>query len=261
MDGRLYTGFLKRWTKSVGLHSSLKSAYWGLQLPRLMHRVSTRASIVHEINDTPVEFPLESYWQYQRFRWMHPEIQLFEELVDELQPGDVFYDVGAHLGWHAVVAASVDEAIEVVAFEPHPEIASRLSAVLQSTGHDATIKQVALYDSPGTVEFTASPEAGAHVAGARGDHPGETISVETVDGDSLIECGEIPLPDILKIDAEGAEAEVLRGLEGAIDSAPPRIIYCEIHEEQRPVTRLLEAYGYEWTPFKSARPLLKAVPE
>lgn len=261
MDGRLYTGLLKRWTKSVGLHSSLKSAYWGLEVPRHLHRLSTRESIVHDINSTPVEFPLETYWQYQRFRWMHPEIQMFEELVDELQPGDVFYDVGAHLGWHAVVAASVDAEIEVVAFEPHPEIASQLSTVLETTGHDATIEQVALYDSPGAVEFTASPEAGAHVAGARGDHPDETISVETVDGDSLVERGEIQPPDILKIDAEGAEAEVLRGLEQTIESESPRIIYCEIHEVQRPVTRLLEEYGYEWSAFESARPLLKAVPK
>jgi len=261
MDGRLYTGFIKRWTKSVGLHSSLKSVYWGLEVPRLMHRVSTRESIVHDINGTSVEFPLESYWQYQRFRWMHPEIQLFEELTEELQPGDVFYDVGAHLGWHAVVAASVDADVDVVAFEPHPDIASRLSAVLETTGHDATVEEVALYDSPGTVEFTAAPEAGAQIAGARGDHPGETISVETVDGDSLMEREEIQPPDILKVDAEGAEAAVLRGLERTIDADPPRIIYCEIHEEQRPVTRLLEEYGYEWSTFKSARPLLKAVPE
>jgi len=261
MDGRLYTGFLKRWTKSVGLHSSLKRAYWGLRIPQLLYRFSPRDSIVHDVNGTPVEFPLETYWQYQRFRWMHPEIQLFEELVDELQPGDVFYDVGAHLGWHAVVAASIAEDVEVVAFEPHPKTASRLATVLQATGQDATIKQLALYDRPGTVEFTAAPAAGAHVAGARGDHPDATISVDTVDGDSLVERGEIRPPDILKVDAEGAEAEVLAGLERTIESHPPRILYCEVHEEQAPVTRLLEEYGYEWSSFESARPLLKAVPE
>ncbi len=261
MDGRLYTGFFKRWTKSAGLHSSLKSVYWGLDIPRLLYHISTQDSIVHEVNGTAVEFPLETYWQYQRFRWMHPEIQMFEELTEELQPGDVFYDVGAHLGWHAVVAASILADIEVVAFEPHPEIASQLSTVLETTGHDATIEQVALYDSSGTVEFTATPEAGAHVAGARGDHPGETISVEAVDGDSLVECEEIQPPDIVKVDAEGAEAEVLRGLERTIESELPRIIYCEIHEDQRPVTQLLEKFGYEWSSFESARPLLKAVPE
>ncbi len=260
MDGRLYTGFLKRWTKSVGLHSPLKTAYWRLRIPRLLYRISNHESIVHEVNGMPVEFPLETYWQYQRFRWMHPEIQLFAELIEELQPGDVFYDVGAHLGWHAVVAAEVAEDVEVVAFEPHPKTASRLSTVLETVGHEATIKQLALYDSPGTVEFTATATAGAQIAGARGDHPEATISVETVDGDSLIERGEIRPPDILKIDAEGAEAEVLRGLERTIRSQPPRILYCEVHEEQRPVTQLLEAYGYEWSSFESARPLLKAVP-
>ena len=260
MDGRLYTGFLKRWTKAIGVHSSLKTAYWGLQVPQLLYRLSTNDSIIHDVNGTSVEFPLETYWQYQRFRWMHPEIQLFEELVDELGPGDVFYDVGAHLGWHTVVAASVDKDVEVVAFEPHPKTASRLSTVFETTGHEAILKQLALYDRPGTVEFTAAAAAGAQIAGARGDHPDETISVDTVDGDALVARGEIQPPDILKVDAEGAEAEVLRGLEGTIESHPPRIIYCEIHEAQRPVTQLLEAYGYEWSPFQSARPLLKAVP-
>ncbi len=259
VDGRLYTGQLKRATKAIGLHTHLKSLYWGLEIPRHLHRLSPNTEITHEIAGVPVRLPLEEYWQYQRFRWMHPEIGMFEELVAELEAGDVFYDVGAHLGWHTAVAASIDPDVEVVAFEPHPTIARRLEAVLECTAHDVDVRQVALAETAGTVEFSADPTAGAHISGARGEELTDTIPVQTVAGDSLVD-EELTPPDILKIDAEGVEAAVLRGLGETITEHRPRIIYCEFHEGQREVRALFEAFGYDCERFKASRPLLKAVP-
>ncbi len=258
-DGRLYTGTIKRGTKSLGVHTHLKSLYWGLEIPRKLHRLSRAEEITHEIAGLPVTFPLREYWQYQRFRWMHPEIGLFEELVDSLEPGDVFYDVGAHLGWHTVVAASVDPDVEVVAFEPHPEIATRLEAVLECTGHEVDCWQLALADSNDTVAFSADPTAGAHISGARGEQLTETIEIETAAGDSLVADGLHP-PDILKIDAEGAEAAVLRGLQETIADHRPKRIYCEFHEGDQAVRDLFDSFGYDCEPFNSARPILRATP-
>ncbi|QSG01265.1 FkbM family methyltransferase [Natranaeroarchaeum sulfidigenes] len=259
-DGRLYTGHLKRITRRVGVHTHLKSLYWGLDIPRILFRLSRQDSIVHEVGGIDVELPLETYWQYQRFRWMHPEIRLFEELVEELEPGDVFYDVGAHLGWHAVVAASVHDEIDVVAFEPHPTTANRLRTVVETTGHDIDVHEVALHEKASSVEFTAAPSSAAHVSGAQGERLSDTITIETVDGDSLVASGTVPSPDVLKIDAEGVDAAVLRGLRTTIERDRPRVIYCEVHTDGEEIERLLDELGYEFEPLRDARPILKALP-
>lgn len=259
-DGRLYTGHLKRATRRVGIHTHLKSLYWGLAVPRLMYRLSPKDAIVQDVGGIRVRFPLETYWQYQRFRWMHPEIRLFEDLVAELGPGEVFYDVGAHLGWHTVVAASIHEDIGVVAFEPHPITADRLREVIAATGHEVDVRQVALHDGAGTVDFSPSPSSAAHVSGAHGEALGETITVEAVDGDSLVTAGEIPPPDVLKIDAEGVEGAVLRGLTETIGTDPPRVIYCEVHGDGRAIESQLASLGYEVEPLRDARPILRATP-
>ena len=244
LDGRLYTGHLKRATRRLGVHTHLKSVYWRLNVPRLLFKVSRQSFIVHEIGDVDVELPLETYWQYQRFRWMHPEIRLFEDLVDELESGDVFYDVGAHLGWHSIVGASVHDEVDVVAFEPHPITADRLRTVAEMTGHDINIREVALHEESGTVEFTAEPSSAAHVSGVQGEILSDTITVETIDGDSLVVYGELAPPDVLKIDAEGVDAQVLRGLRETIEQNPPRVIYCEVHADGADIEMLLGELGY-----------------
>ena len=258
-DGRLYTGRLKRATRSLGVHTHLSSLYWRLGVPRLLYTLSSSETITHKVDDVNVTFPTETYWQYQRFRWMHPEVELFEELVADLTDGDVFYDVGAHLGWHSLVAASTDAAVDVVAFEPHPTTASRLETVVETAGYDVDVLDVALYDTAGIVEFSADPHSAAHIDGVLPYELSETITVETARGDRLIADGVVSPPDVLKIDAEGAEIEVLRGLRETIESSPPRTIYCEVHKNEPAVRSLLEAFGYRFEPLASSRPILKAV--
>lgn len=257
-DGRLYTGYLKRATRRLGVHTHLKSLYWGLEIPWILFRLSRRDSIVHDVGGVDVELPLEQYWQYQRFRWLHPEIRLFEDLVEELEPGDVFYDVGAHLGWHAVVAASVHDELTVVAFEPHPTTADRLRRVVETTGHDIDVREVALHERAGTVEFSAAPSSAAHVSGVQNDEPTETITVEAVDGDRLVTSGDLPPPDVVKIDAEGVDAAVLAGLQETIETARPRVIYCEVHTDGSVIEARLAELGYRVEPLQDARPILRA---
>ncbi|MES3160111.1 MAG: FkbM family methyltransferase [Halorubrum sp.] len=217
--------------------------------------------MTHRIRGVAVDVPVGEYWQYQRFRWMHPELKLFEELVESLEPGDVFYDVGAHLGWHSVVAASVDSGVEVVAFEPHPAVADRLETTLRATSHEVDCRRTALLDENGTVAFTGAPDPAAHVSGVYGSEETNTIQVDAAAGDTLVADGEIQPPDIVKIDAEGAEAAVLRGLQTTIREHRPRSIYCEVHTDAPAIREILDDLGYVYQPLASARPILRAVPE
>ncbi len=259
--GRRYTTALEQRLEQLGLRSHLKSLYWRLGVPRLLYRLSSRGSVRHEIGDVSVEFPVERYWQYQRFRWMHPEVRLFEEWADELRADDVVWDVGAHLGWHAVVAASVAPGVTVEAFEPHPAVADRLREVVTAADRDISIHEVALGDRDGTVAFSADPSPAARVADAQPTAPiDSTIDVEGARGDSLVAADRVAPPDVLKIDAEGADADVLRGLRQTIETHRPRLLYCEVHVDGAEIRSLLSSYDYEYEPLSSTRPVLRAVP-
>ncbi len=259
-DVRRYRTRLESGLDRVGLRSRLRRLYWQLGVPKLLYRVSSRETICHEIGDQNVEFPLAADWQYERFRWMHPEYELFEELGEELAAGDVVYDVGAHLGWHAVVAAAVAPDVTVEAFEPHPGVADRLREVVDTTGHDIRVHECALSDATQTAEFTADPTPAARLSTAQPDALDATIEVETATGDRLVDEERIAPPDVIKIDAEGADAAVLRGLEETITTHEPRIIYCEVHVDGERIRELLSAAGYECEPVFSSRPVLRATP-
>ncbi len=257
--GRAVTA-LKRRLDRLGLRSPLRSLYWRLSLPRLLYRLSSRDSVVHEIGGRSVEFPVETYWQYQRFRWMHPEVELFAEWANELRGDDVVWDVGAHLGWHAVVAASLAPGVTVEAFEPHPTVAERLREVAAATDHDIAVHEVALGDRDDTVAFSSDPSPAARVAGSQAAPIGSTIDVERARGDTLVATDTVAPPDVLKIDAEGADADVLRGVRETIETHRPRRVYCEVHVDGAEIRSLLSSYGYESEPVSSTRPVLRAVP-
>ncbi|SNR23364.1 FkbM family methyltransferase [Halorubrum vacuolatum] len=260
LDGRRVRTHLESGLDRLGVRSRLRRLYWALEVPSVLYRLSPRETIVHEIDGHRVEFPTTAKWQYERFRFMHPEYELFEELSEELAAGDVFYDIGAHLGWHAVVAAAVVPNVTVEAFEPHPAAAAGLREVVAATGHDIRVHEIALDETNGTAEFTAEPTPAARLSTAQPEALHSTIEVETATGDHLVNDSVIEPPDIIKIDAEGADAAVLRGLEATIDAYEPRVIYCEIHVDGEEIREFLTASGYEYEPVFSSRPVLRATP-
>ncbi|RIY02015.1 FkbM family methyltransferase [Aureimonas flava] len=136
-----------------------------------------------------------------------------------VRPGDLAFDIGAHVGSRSRALARAGA--RVVAFEPQPLFADYLARRLDP----ATIRldRRAVGRAPGRAELavsarhptvsTLSGEWRGRVAGDegfRGVEWGERVSVEVSTLDILIaEHGE---PAFCKIDVEGHEAEVLAGL-------------------------------------------------
>jgi Methyltransferase FkbM domain len=74
-----------------------------------------------------------------------------------------------------------------------------------------------------------------------------TIEVDALALDDFAQGN--PLPTVVKIDVEGAEADVLRGSEEVFRRAQP-VLICEVHNDraEEDVTRWLEerAYRFDW---------------
>jgi len=75
------------------------------------------------------------------------------------------------------------------------------------------------------------------------------LSVRTVALDSLIASGQIPPPNVIKCDIEGAEYDALTGATEVLSKHLPKIFLAthgpEVHER---CCRLLTDLGYQLTP-------------
>lgn len=138
-----------------------------------------------------------------------------------ISPGDLVFDVGAHLGDRSTAFAALGA--RVVALEPEPGVARWLRRFV---GNDPriTIRTEALGPSPGTAHLARSrdhptlstlahgwreriTEANPGFQGVRWD---ESVEVPVTTLDALV--AEHGVPSFCKIDVEGFEAEVLAGL-------------------------------------------------
>lgn len=149
--------------------------------------------------------------QTEKFFWTGAhELPVQEALRRVLQPGATFWDVGAHAGFFAILAARlVGSSGRVDAFEPLPDNRRRLARAIELNGvtnvnvHACAVSdrggEATLYGSSASVTWSLVDEGGASEA--------VTVATETLD--SL--ARSLPPPDVLKIDVEGSEVAVLRG--------------------------------------------------
>ncbi len=131
-------------------------------------------------------------------------------LAKLLEPGDIFIDVGAHIGWFTTIAAHcVGDAGQVMACEPYPSNATALKENLILNGcQNVQVVEAALGARRGMISL----------AKAGGDSGGVTALDWAWDGKAevpLMTLDEISdglgTVKLLKIDVEGWERDVLRG--------------------------------------------------
>ena len=130
-----------------------------------------------------------------------------------LQPGMIFVDVGAHIGLHTLRAASVvGDGGCVYSFEPAPRLFDILTTNIVLNGFSGRVvtERKAVSQFVGRSRFIVKQQTGLNTLfGQQG--PGDNvIEVETVSLDEALHT--LPRIDMVKIDAEGAEAEILRGM-------------------------------------------------
>jgi len=205
------------------------------------------------IGDITVDVRTRTDLETERASELMEETGIIEDMLAELTADDVFYDVGANVGLYSLFAA--ERAGTVVAFEPHPSNLDSLEQNLERNGVSAKVVRGALSDHSGETElYSAGDEAGAGTHTLAPDQvSNRTITVSSYVGDELVAGGTLPAPTVAKLDVQGAEYRVLKGLETALEEGSLRVIYCELHPEQvkkiggsvDDLTSLLEKYGFE----------------
>jgi FkbM family methyltransferase len=182
----------------------------------------------------------------------------YQWIKNEILPGEVFYDIGANIGVYTILAAKcVGGNGRVYAFEPHCANFSRLLDNI-SVNHLQGIVipcNFALHEEDGFFPFNyVSSQAGtsqSQLASPSGEHEAQyqaEISElkYTAAIDSLISSGKLQAPHHIKIDVDGNELLILRGMKKLLSSPkPPRSIQVEIDKRnQIAIPQFLESHNY-----------------
>jgi FkbM family methyltransferase len=179
-----------------------------------------------------VSFPIADAREMCHVESLGGERRLLQRWIQELHPGDVAYDVGANIGlWSVLMAKVVGDKGLVVSFEPETRALCQLRRNLDINGlGNVRPFGVALGNQEGAVELFVDDrvESGVHNLVRSSD--GTWIqSAEMVVGDQFIAKSALPVPNVIKIDVEGAEYQVMLGLASALCRPECRAVCCEVH--------------------------------
>ena len=165
-----------------------------------------------------------------------------------LRPGMVYYDVGANVGFFAMLAARlVGRTGQVHCFEPLPKNAGQIL-------HNANINQfrnihvhqtaLAQIDSTAVFRVSERPTFGALMSSPIAvDRESGTLDVAVHRLDSMMAEADIPGPHVIKVDIEGSEADFLEGAESIIRRFKP-VLILELHGTNTDVAERLKRLNY-----------------
>jgi len=145
-----------------------------------------------------------------------------------VRPGMVAVDVGANVGVHTLrLARAVGAAGRVHALEPEPGNFRLLARAVRESGlAQVRLHAAAAADGAGTLHLYLSPvNRGDHRLHPDADARHE-VTVDAVVLDELL--ADEPHVDFVKIDVQGAEVFVLRGLRRTLGRRPAAGVVCEL---------------------------------
>jgi FkbM family methyltransferase len=210
------------------------------------------------IEDVVFEYDLENYRGTAPMYFGSYGLLIVTAMKRLMKPGGVFVDVGANIGYLSAIAAGiVGKQGQVHCFEPVPTYFERLERLVElNPGHSITINRRAAGETTGdcTIYVTREPGQNTIVPGYKsGPEIISTLKVPVVRLDSYLAERKINRISLLKIDVEGFELPVLKGLKNFLEGSKQRpAIICEIAPRAysligRTISELsdyMETYGY-----------------
>ena len=139
------------------------------------------------------------------------DIQIARKLSNLAPPEGVIFDLGANIGLYSLVFAA-NRTRRVYSFEPFDKALVYLRDNIRlNQMRNVEVHPIVLSDREGVCRFSVDTvtQSTSHIS-AKGE-PG--IELPCSDLDSYMSKMNLPLPDLIKMDVEGADEAILRGME------------------------------------------------
>ena len=180
------------------------------------------------------------------------EAQMIRRLLDK---GEMFWDIGANIGYFSLLAAAaLQQSGRVIAFEPGQVAYARLmDNIALNPFRNITTFNLAVTDREGEAALHLAAGTADGCASLYGAGPEVTAReiCRTVSLDGFAPSHALPGPDFIKIDVEGAELFVLQGAREILSVSRP-LVLVELKAKtlaasgtnKHDIQELLAGYGY-----------------
>jgi FkbM family methyltransferase len=200
-------------------------------------------------------FMHKGYWFYGKRR-ERETMELFGRL---LRPGDAVMEIGGHIGYISLYFADlVGSRGQVTVFEPGP---NNLPYIRANVGGKSNVRLIekAVADFAGTAPFYVENYTGQNnslladyvrfqdnlrSAGLQPEGQKSVIQVDCITLDDFLAESGVRTPSLIKIDVEGAELAVLRGMERTLRFGHIALMI-EVTENASAIYELLKVAGFD----------------
>ena len=198
--------------------------------------------MVFQINNQALRVTVENQRHFSRWRGLANATKepATIEWVRALPPDAVFYDIGANVGNYCILAQLLNPAMSVFAFEPEPSSFAALCRTIGLNKLNVKAYCFALSDKTGIDELHLT-----QIGVGYSDHqlsrtvnqsgqpfvPAFTVGVARFALDDLVTQNAFPGPTHVKIDVDGIESDVVRGMEALLASPRLQSIAIEISDK------------------------------
>ncbi|MDA7806156.1 FkbM family methyltransferase [Candidatus Pelagibacter sp.] len=193
-------------------------------------------------------------------KFLHPfiygkgyETKVGPALNSAVKTGDTCWDIGANLGLYTKdLSELVGKNGFVRAFEPHPKTFNNLKKIIKNVNTE--IHNIGFGDSKEKVRFSDLED---HTINSIVDtsYTGRYLEVEITTIDKVIVEKNWEAPNIIKIDVEGFELDIMKGMNSTLYNKNLRFILIEIHHKimenrkikngAHQIQKLLENAGFD----------------
>jgi FkbM family methyltransferase len=159
------------------------------------------------------------------------EMWVTEEMLRHIRPGMTAVDVGANLGYFTLLMADlVGPSGRVLAFEPNPVLADCTRRSIEVNGFLpwTDLHAVGIGEAAGCARLSVRDDnpGGAHIEQVAGTGGGSGIEIDVRRLDSFDAALNA---DFIKIDVEGFEPYVWRGMSAILDRNRPLTVFMEFN--------------------------------
>jgi FkbM family methyltransferase len=165
--------------------------------------------------------------QRQLFWYGHYEKGLGDLIKKILNPGDVFLDIGANIGYFSLLAAKHEPTAKIISFEP---VSSQFERLEENISLNIARNVRALHSAVGErneerdIYISAEDNTGMSSFQKPGNYSGRTEKVKVVTIDKWFESSGLAKVDLIKLDVEGSEFAAVKGMHEIIKRFKPLLI-------------------------------------